>query len=295
MSGICKNRVVMVTGAGNGLGRSYALGFALEGAKVVVNDIDEASAHKTVTEIQKLGGEGLVNTSDITNYDACGKAIETVIAQFGDIHALVNNAGICRDKMFVNLTEQDWDQVMQVHLKGHFCLSSHVAKYWRSQAKAGKEVNARIINTSSGAGLQGSIAQSNYAAAKGGIATLTLVQAAELGRYGITVNGLAPSGRTQMTADVFADMMKKPEDGSFDFFDPANVAPLVVWLGSAASQKVNGKIFEVAGGKISISDGWRTTAGLDKGSRWETQELTAAINKILTSEVPPQPVYGAKT
>ena len=213
------------------------------------------------------------------------------IEAFGDLHVLVNNAGICRDRMFASLTEADWDAVMAVHLKGHFCLASHAVKHWREQSKGGAQVKARIINTSSGAGLQGSIGQSNYAAAKGGIASLTLVQAAELVRYGITANALAPAARTGMTEDVFADVMKKPEDG-FDYFAPENVAPLVVWLGSEASQAVNGQMFEVEGGKLSIADGWRRGPGFDKGARYQPGEVGEVVERLLAEAVPAQKVYG---
>jgi NAD(P)-dependent dehydrogenase (short-subunit alcohol dehydrogenase family) len=293
MADLCKDRVVIITGSGGGLGRQYALAFAAEGAKVVVNDINEAAANETVDLIKQAGGEAIANTSDITNYDDSANAVKQAVETFGDLHVVVNNAGICRDKMFASMGEADWDAVIAVHLKGHFCITSHAVQHWRAKSKAGEAVDARIINTSSGAGLQGSIGQSNYSAAKGGIASLTLVQAAELGRYGITSNALAPAGRTGMTEEVFADMMKKPEDGSFDYYDPANVAPLVVWLGSAESAKVTGRVFEAEGGKISIGDGWRTTEGVDKGDKWEPAEITAAMDELLAKETPAQKVYGA--
>ncbi|WP_299726313.1 SDR family oxidoreductase [uncultured Endozoicomonas sp.] len=288
---ICENRVVIVTGAGGGLGKAYALGFAAEGAKVVVNDINGKAAESVVETIKQSGGEALVNTNDITDYEESALIVKQAIEAFGDLHVVVNNAGICRDRMFASLSESDWDAVMAVHLKGHFCISSHAVKYWREQSKGGKDVNARIINTSSGAGLQGSIGQSNYAAAKGGIASLTLVQAAELARYGITANGLAPAARTGMTEDVFGDMMKKPEDG-FDFYAPENVAPLVVWLGSEQSQNVSGRLFEVEGGKISLADGWRRGPENDKGARWEAAEIGQAVAGLIDEAVPAQKVYG---
>ena len=292
MNGICQDRVVIITGAGGGLGRAYALAYASAGANVIVNDINEEAASSVVGLIQDEGGNAIVNTSDITNYEDSAKAVGQAIETYGDIHVVVNNAGICRDKMFVNLSEADWDAVMAVHLKGHFCISSHASQHWRAQSKEGKEVKARIINTSSGAGLQGSIAQSNYSAAKGGIASLTLVQAAELERYGITANGLVPAARTGMTEEVFADVMKAPEDGSFDYYAPENVAPLVVWLGSEQSQQVNGRLFEVEGGKISIADGWRTTEGKNKGDRWKLEEIGEAVAELLASETPAQKVWG---
>lgn len=292
MSGICEGRVVIITGAGGGLGAAYAKAFAAEGAKVVVNDINPAAAQATVDAIKANGGQAIVNTSNITDYADSLNAVKQAVETFGDLHVVVNNAGICRDKMFASMTEADWDAVISVHLKGHFCISSHAVQYWRDQAKAGKKVDARIINTSSGAGLNGSVGQSNYAAAKGGIASLTLNQAAELRRYGITANALAPAARTGMTEQVFADMMKKPE-GGFDHYDPANVAPLVVWLGSAESAAITGRVFEVEGGKISIADGWRSTKGVDKGARWAPAEIAAAMDELLSKEVPAQKVYGS--
>jgi NAD(P)-dependent dehydrogenase (short-subunit alcohol dehydrogenase family) len=293
MSGICDGRVVIITGAGGGLGRSYALAFAAEGAKVVVNDINGDAAQGTVDAITAAGGEAIVNTSDITNYEDSAKAVKQAVDTFGGLDVVVNNAGICRDRMFASLSEADWDAVVAVHLKGHFCISSHAVHYWRAQSKAGEKVSGRIINTASGAGLNGSIGQSNYAAAKGGIASLTLNQGAELARYGVTANALAPSARTGMTEEVFADMMKKPEEaGGFDHFDPANVAPLVVWLGSEQSAHVTGRVFEVEGGRISIADGWRSTAGVDKGARWEPSEVGEGIAEVLKNEVPQQKVYG---
>ena len=293
MSGICDGRVVIITGAGGGLGRSYAIAFAAEGASVVVNDINEAGAQATVDQIIAAGGKAVVNTSDITNYDDSLNAVKAALDNFGDLHVVLNNAGICRDRMFASLTEAEWDSVVAVHLKGHFCISSHAVHYWRGRAKEGVAVNARIINTSSGAGLNGSIGQSNYAAAKGGIASLTLNQAAELGRYGITANALAPSARTSMTEGPFAEMMKKPEDGSFDKFDPDNIAPTVVWLGSEQSSNCTGRVFELEGGKISLADGWRSTSGININERWQPEKVGEAVAQLLDSEPAPQKVYGS--
>ena len=292
MAGLCDGRVVIITGAGGGLGREYALAFAAEGARVVVNDINAQAAQRTVAEIEARGARAIANTGDITSYADAGTIVKAALDAFGDLHVVVNNAGICRDRMFVSLSEQDWDEVIRVHLKGHFCISSHACNHWRAQAKEGHKVSGRIINTSSGAGLQGAIGQANYSAAKGGIASLTLVQAAELRRYNITANALAPSARTGITENVFADMMKKPEDGSFDRYDPANVAPLVVWLGSEASGHVTERVFEVEGGRIAIDDGWRSTAGVDAKRRWEPAEVGSAMEKLLADEVPAQKVFG---
>ncbi|MEI8155278.1 MAG: SDR family oxidoreductase [Burkholderiales bacterium] len=289
--GICTQRTVLITGAGGGLGRAYALAFAAEGANVVVNDIRLESAQAVADEVMAQGGRALANGGDITTVAGAQAIVDVALAEFGDVHVLVNNAGILRDRMFLSLSEDDWDAVMRVHLKGHFCLANVLGRRWRDLAKAGNKTDARIINTSSGAGLQGSIGQSNYAAAKAGIAGLTLVQAAELARYGITVNCLAPAARTAMTEAGMPDMVKKPESG-FDVWDPLNVASIVVWLGSTLSGHVTGRCFEAKGGEISLADGWRTGSILDKGARWEPAELTAVVDRLIQEAVPPQKVYG---
>lgn len=287
--GICEGRTVIITGAGGGLGRAYALALAAEGAKVLVNDVRGDAAAAVAREI---GAQALANSDDITSMDGAGRIVAAAFGAFGDVHAVVNNAGIVRDRMFASMSEEDWDLVIKVHLKGHFCLANTLVKRWRDQVKAGQKVDARIINTSSGAGLQGSVGQGNYAAAKGGIASLTLVQAAELARYGITANALAPAARTGMTEKVFADMMKRPEGESFDHYDPANVAPLVVWLCSAQSAGVTGKVFEVEGGKLSVADGWRTGRVRDKQARWQPAELTEVVAALVAEAPKPQKVYG---
>ena len=287
--GICNGRTVIVTGAGGGLGRAYALALAAEGANVVVNDIRAEAAAAVAHE---LGPHGLDDHGDITTMAGATEIVQNAAQHFGDVHAIVNNAGVVRDKMFASMSEEDWDLVIKVHLKGHFCLTSTLVKRWRDQVKAGQKVDARIINTSSGAGLQGSVGQGNYAAAKAGIAGLTLVQSAELGRYGITANALAPAARTGMTEKVFADMMKQPEGGAFDHYDPANVAPLVVWLCSSMSAFVTGKVFEVEGGKVSIADGWRTGKVRDKQARWQPGELTDVIAALVAEAPKAQKVYG---
>lgn len=287
-------RVAIITGAGGGLGAAHARVFAAEGAKVLVNDINEQAARKVVDEILSVGGEAVVNTSDITNYEDSANAVRQAIDTWGDLHCVVNNAGINRDRMFASMTESEWDAIMSVHLKGHFCITSHAVHYWRDQSKAGKPVSARIINTTSGAGLQGSIGQSNYAAAKAGIAALTLNQAAELQRYGITANAVAPAARTGMTTavDAMAERMAAPTDGSFDYWAPENVSSLLAWLASEESVTITGRVFEAEGGKISIADGWRTTEGVNKNSRWEPSEIAAAMDRLLEMEVPAQNVYG---
>jgi NAD(P)-dependent dehydrogenase (short-subunit alcohol dehydrogenase family) len=298
--GICDNRTVVITGAARGLGRAYALAFAAEGANVVVNDIgtslggegrDTSAADGVVAEIVAAGGRAVANYEDITDWDAARRIVEAAVAAFGDLHVVVNNAGIVRDRMFVSATPEEWDATMHVHLRGHFCLSRHAADYWRAKQKAGGDPQARIINTSSGAGLQGSIAQAAYATAKGGIAALTLVQAAELGRYGITANALAPSARTRMTEQAFADKMATQES-AFDAMDPANVAPCVVWLGSTDSAHVTGCVFELEGGKVMIEDGWREGPVVDRGARWKPAELGPVIDRLLGERVPPRKVWG---
>ena len=293
MSGICEQRVAIVTGAGGGLGRAYAIELASQGASVIVNDINHEAAESTVSDILSNGGQAVANNSDITSYDDAFNIVNLALVEYGGLHAVVNNAGICRDRMFASMTEQEWDDVIAVHLKGHFCISSHAVHFWRGESKEGRQVEARIINTSSGAGLNGSIGQSNYAAAKGGIASLTLNQAAELGRYGVTANALAPSARTGMTEEVFAEVMKKPEDGGFDHFDPSNVAPLVAWLASAQSSHVSGRVFEIEGGKMSLADGWRSTEGIDKRRRWAADEIGAGVDQLIATEPSPQKVYGS--
>ena len=268
---ICNGRVVIITGAGGGLGAAHAKVFAAEGASVVVNDINEAAAQKVVDDIIAAGGKAVVNTSDITNYDDSLNAVKQAIDSFGDLHIVLNNAGVNRDRMFASMTEAEWDTIMAVHLKAIFASPHTPFITGGASPKEGKSVDARIINTTSGAGLQGSIGQSNYAAAKAGIAALTLNQGAELARYGITANAVAPAARTNMTTAVeaMATRMAKPDDGSFDFFAPENVSSLLVWLGSSESAHVNGCVFEAEGGKISLADGWRKGPEVDKGARWE--------------------------
>ena len=292
--GICDQRVVIVTGAGGGLGAAHARVLASEGAAVLVNDINAEAARAVVDEITAAGGLAVLNESDITNYESSGQAVAQAIENFGDLTGVVNNAGNNRDRMFASLSEADWDQVMSVHLKGHFCIASHAVQYWRHQSKLGNAVSGRLINTTSGAGLQGSIGQSNYAAAKAGIAALTLNQAAELGRYGITANAICPVARTGMTTAVpaMAERMAAPDDGSFDHFAPENVSSVVTWLCSEQSGHVTGQIIEAEGGRIAIADGWRSTEGVDKGSRWAPADVGTALEAAMASAVPAQQVWG---
>ena len=292
--GICDQRVVIVTGAGGGLGAAHARVLAAEGAAVLVNDINVDAAQSVVDEITAAGGMAVVNESDITSYASSGEAVAQAIDAFGNLTGVVNNAGNNRDRMFASLSEADWDQVIAVHLKGHFCIASHAVQYWRHQSKLGGPVSGRLVNTTSGAGLQGSIGQSNYAAAKAGIAALTLNQAAELGRYGITANAICPVARTGMTTAVpaMAERMAAPGDGSFDHFAPENVSSVVAWLCSEASSHVSGLIIEAEGGRIAIADGWRSTTGVDKGSRWMPADVGEAMEAAMATAEAPQQVWG---
>jgi NAD(P)-dependent dehydrogenase (short-subunit alcohol dehydrogenase family) len=218
--------------------------------------------------------------------------IRAALDAWGRLDVLVCNAGFLRDRMFVSSTEDEWDAVLRVHVKGHVAPARHAAAHWRDLAKQGAKPDARIINTTSGAGLQGSIGQAAYAAAKGAIASLTLVQAAELGRYGVTANAIAPAARTRMTEAAFADKMKAPEHG-FDAMAPENTSPLVAWLASAEARGVSGRVFDVSGGAISVEDGWRPGPTIDRGARWDARELGGAVRDLLAQSPAPAPVWGA--
>jgi NAD(P)-dependent dehydrogenase (short-subunit alcohol dehydrogenase family) len=300
MTGICADRVVIVTGAGRGLGAEHALEFARQGAKVVVNDVgaaldgkgaDTTPADQVVATIREMGGEAITNNDDVSDFDGAGRLVAAAIETYGRLDILVNNAGIVRDRMFANMSVDEWDAVVRVHLRGHFCPARHAAAYWRDQSKAGEPVEARIINTSSGAGLMGSVGQSNYVAAKAGIAGLTVIQAAELSRYGVTANAIAPSARTRMTEGAFAEMMAPVSEG-FDAMAPENVSPLVVWLGSVDSAGISGRVFEVEGGSISVCDGWQHGTPIDKGARWDPAELGDTVRRLVADAPQPAPVYG---
>jgi len=289
--------VAIVTGAGQGIGRAHALAFAADGAKVVVNDYAQDLADQVVDEIRAAGGEAVAQVGDVAEWANGEAMVAAALDNFGRLDILVNNAGFVRDRMLVSLSEDEWDAVVRVHLKGHFVGLRHAAAYWRAEAKAGRTPVARIVNTSSGAGLYGSIGQGNYVAAKAGIAALTVQAAAELGSYGVTVNAIAPAARTQMTlgaGEAMAAQMAPPADGSFDAMDPANVSPLVVWLGSPEAGSVTGRVFEIEGGKISVTDGWQRSVERDKGARWEVAELGPVVEEIVAKAPVPMPVYGAR-
>jgi NAD(P)-dependent dehydrogenase (short-subunit alcohol dehydrogenase family) len=302
VTGICEGRIVIVTGAGRGIGREHALGFAREGARVVVNDLGVARdgtggsagpAQDVVDEIQALGSEAIANADDIADFGGAQRLVKTAIDTFGQLDVLVNNAGFVRDRMLFTTSEEEWDAVIRVHLKGHFAVTRHACEYWRARSKDGAAVDGRIVNTSSGAGLMGSVGQGAYSAAKGGIATLTLVESAEMARYGVTANAIAPAARTRMTEEVFGDRMQAPESG-FDVNDPANISPLVVWLGSADSADVTGRVFEIEGGLITVADGWQHGPSYDKGARFDPAEIGTVVHKLLAQAPSPAPVYGAQ-
>jgi NAD(P)-dependent dehydrogenase (short-subunit alcohol dehydrogenase family) len=301
--GSCEGRVVIVTGAGRGLGRAHAIALAGEGARVVVNDTgsgldgsgrSSSPAEAVLAEVLACGGDAMASGHDVADFSQAGALVRAAIERFGRLDAVVNNAGIVRDRMFATTGETEWDTVVRVHLKGHFAVSRHAAAHWRDLAKSGSVPDARIVNTSSGAGLFGSVGQAAYSAAKAGIACLTLVQAAELGRYGVCANAIAPAARTRMTETVFADSMAAPPEPSvFDAMAPENVSPLVVWLVSRESADVTGQVFEMEGGRITVAEGWRRGPLADKGARFQPGEIGSVVRELLEKSAPPLPVYGS--
>jgi NAD(P)-dependent dehydrogenase (short-subunit alcohol dehydrogenase family) len=289
MTGICSGRVVIVTGAGRGIGRGHALEFAREGASVVVNDLgaevdgtgsSTGPAGAVVDEIRAAGGEAVANGDDVSEWKSAARLVRSALETYGRVDVLVNNAGILRDRMLVNMTEDEWDKVIQVHLKGTFGPAHFAAEHWRERSKAGDEVDARIVNTSSTSGIFGNVGQTNYGAAKAGIAAFTIIAAQELGRYGVTVNAIAPGARTRMTENL-RGARPEAEPGEFDSRAPENVAPLVVWLGSPQSRSVTGQVFLVGGGRIGIARGWHRGPEIDKGARWEPEELSEIVPSLV--------------
>ena len=271
-------RVAIVTGAGAGLGREHALLLAAHGAKVVVNDISADGAQQVVDDIKSTGGSAVASTADVTSWDGARSLVETAVTTFGDLHVLVNNAGIVRDGVLVNLTEDAWDSVVGVHLKGHAATIHWAATHWRARHKAGDPVNASLISTTSGAGILNNPGQANYSSAKAGIVALTLVAAKELGRYGVRANAIAPLARTQMTAGTpgLDEMFRAPESG-FDAWHPGNVSPLVGYLASPRCA-VTGAVFHVVGAQIASFTGWTTTPLLDGVSRWTIDDIAAKLD-----------------
>ena len=290
--GTLDGRIAIITGAGRGIGREHALLFAAEGAKVVVNDLGGAldgsseaasPAEEVVAEIQAMGGEAVANHDNVADWEGGARLVQCALEAFGDLHVLVNNAGILRDRVLVNLSEQDWDSVINVHLKGHFVPTRHAATYWREQAKAGKTVKASIINTSSTSGLLGNVGQSNYGAAKAGIAAFTVIIAEELSRYGVRANAIAPAARTRMTESTpgLSDYVVKPSDAAvFDVWDPANISPLVATL-AMQDCEASGQVFFVQGGTVRRFQNWTMMETLEKNARWSVAELAGELPTLL--------------
>jgi NAD(P)-dependent dehydrogenase (short-subunit alcohol dehydrogenase family) len=295
--GALEGRVAIITGAGRGIGREHALLFAAEGAKVVVNDLggavdgsgdDRSPAQQVVDEIRAMGAEAMANDDDVADWEGGRRLIAATVEAFGDLHVLVNNAGILRDKMLVNMSPEEWDSVIHVHLKGHFVPTRHAAGYWREKVKDGREVRGAIVNTSSTSGLLGNPGQTNYGAAKAGIAAFTVIAAQELARYGVRVNAIAPAARTRMTEQTpgLGDIVKAPTDpASFDVWNPANISPLVAYL-STESCPLTGKVLFVQGGQVRVFQPWTMTDTLEKHDRWTVAELAERLPGVVGVDAP---------
>lgn len=305
MSGICDGRVVVITGAGGGIGRAHALAFAAEGARVVVNDVGGARdgtgtsagpAQSVVDEITAAGGSAVANTDDISTWAGGESVVRQAIDTFGGLDVVVNNAGILRDRMLVNMSEAEWDAVIAVHLKGTFTTSRHAAAYWRDRSKSGQSVDARIINTSSPSGLFGNVGQTNYGAAKAGIAAFTVIASQELARYGVTVNAIAPTALTRMTEDLpmVAGMAEQAKEAEFQPLAPENISPIVVWLASSAAREITGRVFYVMGGFVSVVEGWVNGPSVDHGARWEPGELGEVIPALVAKAAPNANMLGTR-
>ena len=295
--GIVDGKVVIVTGAGRGIGRGHAIEFARQGAKVVVNDLgaavegsgsDETPAQEVVSEIKAMGGEAIANADNVADWEGAQRLINSAVETFGTLDVLVNNAGILRDRMLVNMTEEEWDAVINVHLKGTFAPTRWAATYWREKVKAGETVDARIINTSSTSGIFGNPGQTNYGAAKAGIASFTIIAARELGRYGITVNAIAPAALTRMTENLggMAARAKDLKADEFNRMSADNIAPVVVWLASDQSKEITGRTFLVSGGRVAVAEGWNPGPSQDKGDRWDPAELGDVVPKLVAQAAP---------
>lgn len=296
-AGSCTGRVVVITGAGNGIGRAHALAFAAQGAKVVVNDLGSKKdgagssvgpAQAVADEITTAGGEAVANTADISAWAGAGQLIAQAVDTFGGLDVVVNNAGILRDRMIVTMTERDWDAVIGVHLKGTFAVLHHAAAYWRQRAKEGHVNDARVINTTSPSGLFGNPGQGNYGAAKAGIASLTVIAARELDRYGVTVNAIAPTALTRMTEDL--ELMRAA--AATTDLSPEAISPLVVWLGSAESREVTGRVFGVWGNAITVIEGWVNGPSVARDTRWDPEGLSAVIPGLVAKAAPNADTMG---
>jgi NAD(P)-dependent dehydrogenase (short-subunit alcohol dehydrogenase family) len=292
-------KVAIVTGAGRGIGRAHALALAEAGASVIVNDLgaalsgeghDDTPAQQVVGEIRAAGGKAAANAENVADFDGAERLIKQAIDDFGQLDILVNNAGILRDRMIVNMTESEWDDVITVHLKGHFAPTRHAAAHWRERSKAGDEVKGRVVNTSSPSGVFGNIGQANYGAAKAGIAGFTVIVAQELQRYGVTVNCLAPNARTRMTEETFD--MGAPAEG-FDPLDPSNMSPLVVALCADEAQNITGQVFHVWGGAINALHGWSAGELFASDDKWNADALLGELlDRFPDGAAPPGMIAG---
>jgi NAD(P)-dependent dehydrogenase (short-subunit alcohol dehydrogenase family) len=294
-------RVAIVTGAGRGIGRGHALELARQGAKVVVNDVgaevdgqgrSEVPAESVVDEIRSAGGEAVANQDDVSDWDGAGRIVQRAIDSFGSLDIVVNNAGILRDRMMVNMSIDEWDAVIRVHLRGTFAIMRRSVEYWRARVKAGETNQARVINTTSASGLFGNPGQANYGAAKAGIAALTLIGAVELARYGVTVNAINPGAHTRMTEQATPGSYGPPDPGAFEVSDPENVAPLVAWLASPESSHITGRVFTVRGGQIRVLEGWRGGPSIDARQRWDAAELGPVVTRLVAAAAPNADLWG---
>jgi NAD(P)-dependent dehydrogenase (short-subunit alcohol dehydrogenase family) len=301
MPGITEGRVAVVTGAGRGIGRGHALELARQGAKVVVNDVgagvdgggaSDDPAREVVDAIRAAGGEAVANDDDVSDWDGAGRLIQVAIETFGGLDVVVNNAGILRDRMLVNMTVDEWDAVIRVHLRGTFATVRWAAEYWRWRAKEGHSNDARVVNTTSASGLYGNVGQANYGAAKAGIAAFTIIAAGELANYGVTVNAINPGARTRMTEQATPGSYVAVAPGEFDASDPENVAPLVAWLASPGSAHVTGRVFTVRGGRIAVVEGWHAGPSAEKGARWDPAELGPIVTALVEQAAPNADLYG---
>ncbi len=297
MTKLCEGRVAIITGAGRGIGREHALLLAHHGAKVVVNDLggsmdgegkDQGPAQDVVDEIEAMGGEGLANTDYISDWDGAERLVQSAVDRFGRLDILINNAGILRDRMLTNMSEAEWDAVIKVHLKGTFAPARHAAAYWRERSKAGETNDARIINTSSPSGIYGNVGQTNYGAAKAGIASFTIIAAKELGRYGVTVNAIAPAALTRMTEGLG---MGQADEETKEQMSPAHIAPIVCWLSSPESAGVTGRVFDVSGRMLSVSEGWHRGPTIENPTD-DPVELGSQVVDLVAKARPNANMFG---